>query len=188
MRKEELIEYLARTVGHEKPDDSATESPDGDIDATFEDLSLSSKVMSILDSQEQWRYPTPIQAMAIPYFVDLEGSPAVWAEAPTGSGKTAAYVLPMLHHLLEADVSSGGIDGLILSPTRELADQIGTVLSSIRSSSKMRFEVTAVYGGVRIEEQIQSLTSPKKYPHVVVATLTGFVQRDRRKRHELGTA
>ena len=69
--------------------------------------------------------PTPIQMQAIPLMMDRR---EIIACAPTGSGKTAAYLVPLIHHLMSTKVKAGGtkkrIRSLILCPTRELAQQV----------------------------------------------------------------
>lgn len=102
--------------------------------------------------------PTPIQTKAIPEILqrkDLIGT------AQTGTGKTAAFVLPILHRI-NTDKS---LRCLVLTPTRELAAQIE---QNVRKYSRfMRILCTTVYGGVSIDPQIKAL---KKKPHFVVAT------------------
>jgi ATP-dependent RNA helicase RhlE len=105
--------------------------------------------------------PTPVQTAAIPKI--MQGSDVI-AIAQTGTGKTAAFVLPMLHRLAEA----GGerqIKALILAPTRELAVQIMENIRNYGQSLPVR--VAAIYGGVEEEAQIKSL---RKGVHIVVAT------------------
>jgi ATP-dependent RNA helicase RhlE len=105
--------------------------------------------------------PTPVQAAAIPKV--MSGNDVI-AIAQTGTGKTAAFVLPMLHRLVE----SGGereIRSLILAPTRELAVQI---MENIRNyGQSLPIRVAAIYGGVEEDAQIKSL---RKGVHIVVAT------------------
>lgn len=105
--------------------------------------------------------PTPVQAAAIPKV--MSGNDVI-AIAQTGTGKTAAFVLPMLHRLVEG----GGereIRSLILAPTRELAVQI---MENIRNyGQSLPIRVAAIYGGVEEEAQIKSL---RKGVHIVVAT------------------
>jgi ATP-dependent RNA helicase RhlE len=102
--------------------------------------------------------PTPIQARAIPQIFnggDLMGL------AQTGTGKTAAFVLPILHRLVGG--KSGCVRALILAPTRELAEQIHQAVETL--GCKTRIRSVAVYGGVGINPQIQKL----KRADVVVA-------------------
>jgi ATP-dependent RNA helicase RhlE len=105
--------------------------------------------------------PTPVQTAAIPKV--MLGNDVI-AIAQTGTGKTAAFVLPILHRLCQ----SGGerdIKALILAPTRELAVQI---MENIRNyGQSLPIRVAAIYGGVEEEAQIKSL---HKGVHIVVAT------------------
>ena len=108
--------------------------------------------------------PTPVQAAAIPKV--MEGHDLI-AIAQTGTGKTAAFVLPMLHRLCLAHRAgqARGIKSLILAPTRELAVQI---MENIRNyGQSLPIRVAAIYGGVEEEAQIKSL---RKGVHIVVAT------------------
>ncbi len=102
--------------------------------------------------------PTPIQARAIPQV--LKGRD-VMGLAQTGTGKTAAFVLPLLHRLMSS--KHGGVRALITAPTRELAEQIHQTIHTL--GRKTRIKSVAVYGGVGIHPQIQKL----KHADVVVA-------------------
>ncbi|HBT83946.1 MAG: RNA helicase [Desulfuromonadales bacterium GWD2_61_12] len=95
--------------------------------------------------------PTPIQAQAIP--VVMQGKD-VMGLAQTGTGKTAAFVLPILHRLLEKN-QRGGVRALIIAPTRELAEQIHNAIGELAIKTGLR-SVT-VYGGVGINPQIAKL-------------------------------
>ena len=94
--------------------------------------------------------PTPIQARAIPQVIkglDIMGL------AQTGTGKTAAFVLPILNRLVES--KHGGVRTLIIAPTRELAEQIHLTIETLGRKTRMRS--VAVYGGVGINPQIKKL-------------------------------
>ncbi len=104
--------------------------------------------------------PTPIQRQAIPAVLagrDLIGT------AQTGSGKTAAFLLPILHRLIP--LQGGTTRALVLAPTRELAAQIETALHDLGQHTRVRGK--AVYGGVGFEPQVVALRSRVD---VVVAT------------------
>jgi ATP-dependent RNA helicase RhlE len=103
--------------------------------------------------------PTPIQAQAIPKVMQLRD---VMGLAQTGTGKTAAFGLPILHRLMEG--RRGVVRALIIAPTRELAEQIHTSLSQLGQQSGLR-SVT-IYGGVNIRPQITKL---KQGAEIVVA-------------------
>ncbi len=108
--------------------------------------------------------PTPIQCEAIPLV--LEGHDVV-GRAQTGSGKTAAYALPMLQNLLKTQTSPvrGSTRALVLTPTRELAEQVAGCFSLFGMNLNLR--VAAVYGGVRRNTQINILS---KGIDILVAT------------------
>jgi ATP-dependent RNA helicase RhlE len=102
--------------------------------------------------------PTPIQARVIPHI--LKGLD-VMGLAQTGTGKTAAFVLPILHRLVNG--RRGCIRALIIAPTRELAEQIHQAVETLGCRTHMRS--VAIYGGVGIHQQIQKL----KRADIVVA-------------------
>jgi ATP-dependent RNA helicase RhlE len=108
--------------------------------------------------------PTPIQAQAIPYVLDGRD---VLGVAQTGTGKTAAFSLPMLHRLNRKPQGDGRrpIRGLVLSPTRELSAQIG---ESIRDyTPNLPITHTVIFGGVKQGKQVAAL---KRGVDIVVAT------------------
>ncbi len=105
--------------------------------------------------------PTPIQQKVIPYL--LSEPKDIIGLAQTGTGKTAAYGLPLLHH---TDVSVKSVQCLVLSPTRELCMQIQTEMQ--KYGGQMRgLRIAAVYGGVPIMGQIRDV---RANPQVIVAT------------------
>jgi ATP-dependent RNA helicase RhlE len=97
--------------------------------------------------------PTPVQKDAIP--VCLSGRDLI-ATAATGTGKTAAFVLPIIHRLLASPGKAGSTRALIVTPTRELAEQIRSVIQSLSAGTRIRSAV--VYGGVGFEPQKRALT------------------------------
>ena len=103
--------------------------------------------------------PTPIQAKAIPTVLDGRD---VMGLAQTGTGKTAAFALPILHRLMKG--RRGYVRALVVAPTRELAEQIHTAINSLGQATGLR-SVT-VYGGVNIKPQI---TRIKQGAEIVVA-------------------
>jgi len=103
--------------------------------------------------------PTPIQQQAIP---PVLAGKDVMGLAQTGTGKTAAFALPILQHLV--DGPRGRIRALIVAPTRELAEQIHEAISTLGRKTKLRS--MTVYGGVNVNPQIQKL---KQGVEVVVA-------------------
>lgn len=118
---------------------------------SFKSLGLAEQLVASL-VKENLLSPTPIQTLAIPAI--LEGKDLL-ALAPTGSGKTAAFVLPLLMQLEKA--SSGknrNISCLILAPTRELAQQIYEVVKLFSSALNRTVKSMVVYGGVSINPQM----------------------------------
>ena len=93
-------------------------------DITFQDLGLSEAMLKALE-KKGYGYPTTIQQEAIPPFMEWKD---VIAKAPTGTGKTFAFGIPMIEHI---DAQSDTVQGLILAPTRELAIQIGDELRGL---------------------------------------------------------
>ena len=126
---------------------------------TFADLGLSPQILQALE-KKGYGYPTRIQAEAIPPFMQWKD---VIAKAPTGTGKTFAFGIPMIEHI---DPASEDLQGLILAPTRELAIQICDELRGLLAFYK-DIRVAVVYGGAKIEGQIKQL---KNHPQIVVAT------------------
>ncbi|GAB7256791.1 DEAD/DEAH box helicase [uncultured Polaribacter sp.] len=106
--------------------------------------------------------PTEIQEKAIP--VLIKSKTDFIGLAQTGTGKTAAFGLPILHHI---DAKSDHIQTLILSPTRELVQQIKKQLFKFTKFNEDKIFVEAVFGGEKIDRQINNL---KRTTHIVVAT------------------
>ena len=126
---------------------------------TFASLGLSDAMLKALE-KKGYGYPTTIQAEAIPYFLQWRD---VIAKAPTGTGKTFAFGIPMIEHI---DAESEEVQGLILAPTRELAIQIGDELRGLLTYFH-NILVAVLYGGAGIGGQIKAL---EKKPQIVVAT------------------
>ncbi|QHC35959.1 DEAD/DEAH box helicase [Komagataeibacter xylinus] len=120
---------------------------------TFADLHLAEPLLRALD-EEGYATPTPIQAGAIPYL--LEGRDLLGL-AQTGTGKTAAFALPILDRLFreKGRAHPKGARALVLAPTRELASQIGESFASY--ARHMRFSHAVVFGGVGQGRQIEAL-------------------------------
>jgi len=126
---------------------------------SFQDLGLSEAMLKALE-KKGYGYPTTIQAEAIPHFMQWKD---VIAKAPTGTGKTFAFGIPMIEHI---DAQSDAVQGLILAPTRELAIQIGDELRGLLTYYQ-GIRVAVLYGGASIGPQIKAL---EKKPQIVVAT------------------
>lgn len=122
-------------------------------------------LMRALD-EKGYTAPTPIQQAAIPAI--LEGRDLV-ASAQTGSGKTAAFALPLLQRLATTTTPSGHrpVRALILVPTRELAAQVGEAIVSFARYLPQRVKVAVVFGGVSINPQMMNLRGGAD---IVVAT------------------
>lgn len=127
---------------------------------TFESLGIQEGLLHSIQ-QLGFTQPTPIQEKAIP--VLLQGTKDFIGLAQTGTGKTAAFGLPLLQLI---DKSQRHPQALIICPTRELCLQIAKDLGTFKPK-KEATHVTAVYGGTSIGEQIRDL---KKGTHIVVAT------------------
>lgn len=127
---------------------------------TFKELNLNPEIMQSLDDLG-FVEPSPVQAKSIPFI--LESKQDLIALAQTGTGKTAAYSLPILNQIKDKEKN---LQAIILCPTRELCLQI---FQDIKNFTKYRkdISVTAVYGGERIEWQIKSL---KQGTNIVVGT------------------
>ena len=125
----------------------------------YRDLNLSEATMKAL-AQKGYEQATPIQGGAIPCFMEWKD---VVAKAPTGTGKTFAFGIPMVEHV---DAESDAVQGLILAPTRELAIQIRDELRDL-CAFREGVRVVCLYGGQPINKQIEAL---KKRPQIVVAT------------------
>lgn len=126
---------------------------------TFKDSGLHPQIVKGVEALG-FVEPTPIQKMSIEHL--LENTTDLIAFAQTGTGKTAAFSLPILHQL-EEDVQH--VQAIILAPTRELCLQIATDIESY--SKFMPIKVTAVYGGAPITKQIKEL---QQRPQIVVGT------------------
>jgi ATP-dependent RNA helicase DeaD len=126
---------------------------------SFNDLALSEAVLAAL-REVGYESPSPIQAQTIPPL--LAGTDVV-GQAQTGTGKTAAFALPILSKI---DIARTGTQAIVLVPTRELAIQVAEAFQ--RYASHMRgFHVLPIYGGQSYIPQLQSL---KRGVHVVVGT------------------
>jgi ATP-dependent RNA helicase DeaD len=127
---------------------------------SFEALGLSGQILTAI-SKLGFEKPTPVQSQAIPIL--LEGNQDIVALAQTGTGKTAAFGLPLVELVDESDRRT---QALVLAPTRELCLQIATDFDNFSRSVK-GLNIVPVYGGASIAEQIRRI---KKGAHIVVAT------------------
>ena len=127
---------------------------------TFDDLKLVPPILQTCKSMG-YRQPTPIQKAVIPYLINNTSS-HILALASTGSGKTAAFVLPILHHLSKDPY---GIYAVILTPTRELAKQIYEQVLALGAGLRVKASLTI--GGMDMTKQACELSNK---PHICVAT------------------
>ncbi|HLQ71525.1 MAG TPA: DEAD/DEAH box helicase [Bacillota bacterium] len=136
---------------------------------TFKELNVASPVMKALEKMG-FEEATPIQAETIP--LALEGNDVI-GQAQTGTGKTAAFGIPMIQRF---DAKMRKIQGLVVTPTRELAIQVAEEVNRLAKFSSIR--ALAVYGGQHMERQIRAL---KDGPQIVVATPGRLLDHMRRR-------
>ena len=120
-------------------------------ETTFSDLGLDSRILSAIEAAG-YTVPTPIQQEAIPHVMtggDITGI------AQTGTGKTAAFVLPLIHRLTKGRARARMPRSLILCPTRELAAQVSENFE--KYGSDLKFTMALLIGGVSFKEQEQKL-------------------------------
>lgn len=144
--------------------------------APFSELGLSEAVLEAID----YEYPSPIQAQSIPPL--LEGRDLL-GQAQTGTGKTAAFSLPLLSRI---DLSKNKPQVLVLTPTRELAIQVAEAMQSY-AKKLPGFHVLPIYGGQSIGIQLKQL---KRNVHVIVGTpgrVIDHIKRGTLKLDELQT-
>ncbi len=125
----------------------------------FNDLGLAPQLLKAID-QKGFEEPTAIQAMTIP--VMLGNDTNIIAQAQTGTGKTAAFGLPLLQLI---DTRCKSVQALVLVPTRELAIQVSEEINSLKQDS--RLVIVPIYGGQSLEQQVRRL---KKGVNIVVGT------------------
>ena len=127
--------------------------------ARFDSMGLSQEMLRALE-KKGYEVSTPIQAGCIPPMMDWQD---VTAKAPTGTGKTFAFGIPIIEHI---DPESEAVQAVILAPTRELAMQITGEMRDL-AQFKPGIRLVCLYGGQPIGKQIDTL---KKRPQIVVAT------------------
>ena len=138
--------------------------------ASFKVLGLSEDALKVLQ-QKGFEEPTPIQIEVIP--VLLEGKIDIVGQAQTGTGKTAAFGLPIIERL---DVKSNFVQAIILTPTRELTIQVAEELVSLKGKKKIK--ILPVYGGQSMELQLKHL---KRGVQIVVGTPGRIIDHLKRK-------
>ncbi|WP_411266285.1 DEAD/DEAH box helicase [Bacillus sp. HNG] len=137
--------------------------------AAFNELGISEDLMKSI-SQMGFEEATPIQSQTIP--LALEGHDVI-GQAQTGTGKTAAFGIPLIENV---DIKSDNIQGIVIAPTRELAIQVSEELHKIGRFNRVR--ILPIYGGQDITRQIRSL---KKHPHIIVGTPGRVIDHINRK-------
>ncbi len=136
---------------------------------SFNNLEVSKAVIKATEKMG-FEEMTPIQELAIP--VAISGRDII-GQAQTGTGKTAAFGIPMIEKSVPAKT---GIQGLVLTPTRELAVQVAEEINSLGEFKRIR--ALPIYGGQSIDRQIKSL---KSKPHIIVATPGRLMDHMRRR-------
>ena len=144
--------------------------------STFKELGLKETIVKAL-SDLGYEKPTVIQEKAVPQIISSTDDLKAFAQ--TGTGKTAAFSLPILQLV---DANSKNTQAIILSPTRELAVQIGKNIEEFSKYLK-GIKVATVYGGANIEEQMRAL---KKGAQIVVGTPGRTVDLIKRRSLKLG--
>ncbi|MFA7369329.1 MAG: DEAD/DEAH box helicase, partial [Kiritimatiellales bacterium] len=132
---------------------------------SFSELGLTAAMQRVADAVH-YKTPTPIQEQTIPLI--LEGNDLI-AQAQTGTGKTAAFALPILQLLnaMEPKKQPGSVRALVLTPTRELAQQVAAAFELFEQYMPSKIGVTAIIGGEDIQFQLRHL---RRGVDVVVAT------------------
>ncbi|KAF2660418.1 DEAD-domain-containing protein [Lophiostoma macrostomum CBS 122681] len=143
---------------HDVPEVTAPESPP---DTTFASLDLEPRLLRGIRDQK-WSTPTPVQAQAIP--LALEGKD-ILARSGTGTGKTAAYLLPILHNVIQRKQRE--TSALVLVPTKELALQVSKLAQSLAKHCGQDVRVQNIAGK---ESQVVQRAKLADLPHIVVAT------------------
>src|SRR5438128_11095 len=130
-------------------------------DSGFATLGLAPSLLTAVASLG-YEEPTPVQRETIPLM--LSGRDLL-AQAATGTGKTAAFALPMLHRLLDAPAAKGQTRGLVLVPTRELAMQVAEAVHKYGRGTGLH--VVPLYGGASMQQQMRALD---RGADIVIAT------------------
>ncbi len=160
---------------NEKPSNEKSSENENETSVLFTDLNLSEPILKAVE-EAGYEAPSAIQAETIPLL--LEGRDMI-GQAQTGTGKTAAFSLPLLSNL---DLTTKDTQILVLAPTRELAIQVSEAMQSYARHLK-GFHVMPIYGGQSIDIQLRQL---RRGAHVVVGTPGRVMDHLRRKTLKLG--
>ena len=163
---EEEVSSAAAGAAEMEPEPPSATPP---ADVTFGSLGIDARIRRAL-ARMRWARPTPVQMECVR--LALEGKD-VLARAPTGSGKTAAYVLPCVHKILQARAASGGgaagIEVVMLVPTAELCKQVCTVLKNVSRYCVGESSVKTLGIAGDVDVEIQRAQLAEEF-HVLVAT------------------
>ncbi|MDR3329084.1 MAG: DEAD/DEAH box helicase, partial [Prevotellaceae bacterium] len=141
----------------------------------FKDLGLSETSLNAIRAKG-FETPSPIQRLAIP--VLLNSTKDIIAQAQTGTGKTAAFGLPIMDQL----EPNGKVQALVLAPTRELALQVSDEIISFKGDRQL--SIATIYGGASMSEQLRRL---KKGVDIVVGTPGRIIDHISRGSLQLGS-
>jgi ATP-dependent RNA helicase RhlE len=164
---------ITRAACGDPEQEDAVKVRDGEEKTTFRELGLSEAGLASVEDLG-WSVPTPIQRKAIP--AAAEGRDIVGI-AQTGTGKTGAFMIPTIQRL----EPEGGLQTLILCPTRELAQQVAEDAEALSRGTPLR--VQAIFGGVSYNPQIKAL---KEGYEIIVATPGRFIDHLRKGTAKLG--
>jgi len=174
---------------------ASDDNTDTSEEPSFSKLGIHPSVLNAVWSRRDWEYPTPVQQLAIPRLIERGATDAFWCEAPTGSGKTAAFLIPLLQNILmdraqaqkqkqqpqSKHQKKERVTAMILCPTRELCVQIGEVMNGMvddiismdQRSKHEPLNTMVLHGGIPLEPQIVRLADTVRYQttiDVLVAT------------------
>lgn len=143
----------------------------------FNDFNISDELKRAIGDME-FTEPTPIQSQVIPYILDGKD---VIAQAPTGTGKTCAFAIPIINNI---DTDSKDVQALVLCPTRELAIQMTNEFKELLKYTES-VRIASVYGGQNIDRQLANL---RKKPQIICGTpgrVLDHIERRTIKLHNL---
>ena len=166
----------AKTIAIKSPATKAVAADNSAIESavTFATLGLNPAILKAVE-EAGYTVPTPIQAQAIP---EAMAGHDLMASAQTGTGKTAAFILPALHRIAEpAAVRSKGPRVLVLTPTRELAQQVSD--AATKYGKNMRLKVVSILGGMPYPLQNKLLSSPVDILVATPGRLIDHIERGR---------